>query len=71
MANVKRDLCGVYFRIKRDDKMTNVCFSDMTDEEMDAILGEKGMTIDFAKGLAKRLGQVIREIGNELDLCME
>lgn len=29
-----RKLDGVYFRIKRNDKWENVCFSDLTEEDM-------------------------------------
>lgn len=32
-----RELCGVYFRVERDGKWQNVCFSDMTDEEMEEL----------------------------------
>lgn len=34
----KRNLDGAFFRVKRDDKWQNICFSDLTDEEMDAVL---------------------------------
>ena len=37
---VQRDLDGVYYREKRDGKWTNVCFTDMTDEEQDAVLNK-------------------------------
>lgn len=29
----KRELCGIYFRVKRDGKYENICFTDMTEEE--------------------------------------
>lgn len=29
----KRDLDGVYFRTRRDEKWCDICFSDLTDEE--------------------------------------
>ena len=32
-----RELCGVYFRAERDGEWQNVCFSDMTDEEMEEL----------------------------------
>ena len=35
---VQRNLDGVYYRQKRDNKWTNVCFTDMTHEEQDEIL---------------------------------
>lgn len=35
---MKRNLDGVYFRVKRGERYENVCFSDMTTEERDALL---------------------------------
>lgn len=32
-----RELCGVYFRVERDGEWQNVCFSDMTDDEMEEL----------------------------------
>jgi len=33
----QRNLDGVYFRVKRDGKWQNVCYSDMTADERDEI----------------------------------
>ena len=63
----KRDLDGAYFRIKRDGKWGKACFTDLTDEEMDAVLN--GQTEMRLKSLCKHLGQVLRYIGNEFDIC--
>lgn len=30
---MNRNLDGYYFRVKRDGKWDNICWSDMTDEE--------------------------------------
>ena len=38
---VKRDLDGVYFRIKRDEHYQAVCFSDLTKEERETVLEGK------------------------------
>lgn len=35
---VNRDLDGIYFRVKRNKRWESVCFSDLTDEEMDKVL---------------------------------
>ena len=29
----KRELCGIYFRVKRNGKYENICFTDMTEIE--------------------------------------
>ncbi len=61
-----RDLDGVYFRIKRDGKWQNICFSDLTDEEMDTVLN--GQTEMWLKSLCKHLGTAIRRIGDEFEI---
>lgn len=38
---VEHGLDGVFFRIKRGDKYTNVCFSDMTKEERQWVYDNK------------------------------
>ena len=35
---IKRDLDGAYFRVERDGKWQNVCFSDMTRDERDQVM---------------------------------
>ena len=34
----KRNLDGIYFRIQRDDKCDNVCFSDLTKDERNEVI---------------------------------
>ena len=64
-----RKLDGVFFRVKRNDKFENVCFSDLTSEQMDEVL--KGRSEGWLKDMCKFLGNRIHEIGDELDLKME
>lgn len=64
-----RNLDGVYFRIKRDDEFQNICFSDLTDEEMDDVL--KGKNIQWVSGLCKILGKTLKNIGDQLDIMYE
>ena len=35
---MNRNLDGIYFRIKRNNKYESICFSDLTEDEMDEIL---------------------------------
>lgn len=60
----KRDLDGAYFRIKRDGKWQSICFSDLTDEEMDEVLE----TEKFLKPLCKHLGQMVRLLGDKFNI---
>ena len=64
---VNRDLDGIYFRVKRGKRWESVCFSDLTDEEMDKVL--EGRTADWLKSTCKILGRTIRNIGDSLDIC--
>ena len=66
---MNRNLDGVYFRIKRDDKWQNICFSDLTDEEMENVM--KDRSEEWLRSLCKILGRAIRDIGDQLDIAME
>lgn len=61
-----RDLDGVYFRINRNDKWHNICFSDLTEEEMDNVL--KGRNEEWLRSLCKILGKTLRDMGDQLDI---
>lgn len=64
-----RELDGYYFRIKRNDKWMNICFSDLTESEMKEMLENR--SADWLKSLCMGLGKRIREIGDELNLSCE
>ena len=66
---MNRNLDGIYFRIKRNNKYESICFSDLTEDEMDEIL--KDRDIKWLKSLVKMLGRTIREIGNHFDIICE
>ena len=61
-----RNLDGIYFRVEREGKWENVCFSDMTEEQQrEAIDGKsKEWLISMCIGLAK----TIRSMGDVLDV---
>lgn len=67
--NMNRNLDGVYFRIQRDEKWQNICFSDLTEEEMKNVMESKDE--EWLKSLCIILGQTIHEIGEELDIVKE
>lgn len=64
---MNRDLDGMYFRVKRGKRWESVCFSDLTDEEMDAVL--EGRDVEWLKSVCKILGRTIKRIGDEFDIC--
>ena len=56
---MNRNLDGVYFRIKRDEKFENICFSDLTEEEKDEVLD--GRSREWIMGLIDRIIVVYEE----------
>lgn len=63
---MNRELDGVYFRVKRNDKYDNICFSDMTEEEMKDVL--QGRDPEWLKSLCIILGKRLKEIGDYFDI---
>jgi hypothetical protein len=63
---VRRDLDSVYFRVKRKKKYENLCFSDLTEEEMNTVM--EGRSEEWLKSMCVLLGKRMREIGDALDL---
>lgn len=66
---MNRNLDSIYFRVKRDEKWDNVCFSDMTQEEMKQVMENRD--IEWLKSMCIQLGKTIRDIGDQLDIVCE
>ena len=66
---MNRNLDGVYFRVNRDGKWCNICFSDLDDIEKIEVMQNKDET--WLKSLCIALGNSIKRIGDELDLVAE
>lgn len=63
---IQRKLDGVFFRVQRDSKWLDICFSDLTEEEMDVILANRSE--EWLKNMCKILGNTIRRIGDDLNI---
>ena len=63
---MNRELDGVYFRVKRNNEYDNVCFSDMTEEEMKEVL--QGRDPEWLRSLCIILGKRLKEIGDYFDI---
>ena len=63
---MNRNLDTIYFRIERDNKWQNICFSDLTVEEMQIVMLEKDKM--WLKSICTELANTIKEIGEQLDL---
>lgn len=65
----KRNLDGVYFRVQRDGKWDNVCFSDLTDKERNEVMS--GRDIEWFKQMCCILANTIRNIGEQFDIVAD
>lgn len=63
---MNRNLDGVYFRVKRDSRWQNICFSDLTEQEMQEVLAKKDEK--WLRSMCEILGKTIRKIGDDLDI---
>ena len=69
MDRIMRNLDGVYFRVKTDDGYKNICWSDLTEEQMRKVL--KGKKKDYITELAILIGRCLREMGDQLDIVAQ
>jgi len=70
---MNRNLDGVYFRVERNGKWCNVCFSDLCEAEMTLVLdrwwhGDKDEYIKALRRMCIMLGKRIREIGDTYNI---
>lgn len=65
----KRNLDGIYFRVERDGKWDNVCFSDLTDEERNKVMD--GRTDEWLRQMCCLLANTIRNIGEQFDIVAQ
>lgn len=63
---INRELDNIYFRVKRGKHWESICFSDLSDEEMDKVL--EGHSVEWLKNTCKILGRTIKRIGDEQDI---
>lgn len=61
-----RNLDGAFFRVKRDGKWKNICFSDMSTEERLEVLKDKD--IEFVKRLCLIMADELKQIGDKFDI---
>lgn len=65
----KRELCGIYFRVERNGKFEDVCFTDMTEKEQLATLN--GLSFEASKKMCMWLARVVRTLGDRFDISAE
>ena len=67
--NIKRNLDGIYFRIKRNGEYDNICFSDLTSEEKEYVLENKD--VEWLKSMCMHMADVIRELGDDFEIIAD
>lgn len=66
---VKRNLDNVYFRVKRDNRWDNVCFSDMTEAERDSVM--LGESEAWLREMCNIMARTLREVGDKLNIVRQ
>ena len=61
-----RNLDGCYFRVERDGKWENICFSDLTELERGKVMSGKG--IPWLMSLAEHMANTLHAIGDAFDI---
>ena len=70
----KRDLDGIYFRVKRNGKWDSICYTDMTDEERETVVAARVRDrkpeeqAAYWKSMANIMAGKLRDVGDQLDL---
>ncbi len=62
----ERNLDGCYFRVNRDGRWCNICFSDLTKEERTNVLS--GKEAPWLISLCDHLGDKLHQIGDQFDI---
>ena len=66
---MNRNLDGAYFRVLRDGKWQSICFSDLTEDEMNEVL--KNRNEEWLKSLCIHLGRALRDVGDKMHVVRE
>ena len=67
MKKIKRDLDGVYFRVKRGERYEDVCFSDLETDEREEVMS--GRDRRWLKSLCNILADSLYQIGEQFDIA--
>lgn len=63
---MNRELDTVFFRVEREGKWQNICFSDLTEDEMRTVL--KNRSQEWLTELCIIMGKTVRGIGDCFDI---
>ena len=65
---MERELTGIYFRVKRDDKYENIDFADLSFEEQNDILDKEGNEHGFMDRMFNFLQEDLNNLIDTFDL---
>ena len=78
MSKKQRNLDGIYFRVERDGKWQNICYSDMMQSERDEIARKRAENatveeqVQWWRSTADLLADALYDMGEHLGLvCNE
>lgn len=66
---MNRNLDGCYFRVQRDGKWQNICFSDLNEQEREEALRDRNA--EWLKSLCGHLADRLMLIGEQFDIVGE
>ena len=77
MSKMQRNLDGVYFRVQRDGRWQNVCYSDMTPKERDEVACKRAEHATpeeqaaWWRSMADLLADQLYDMGEQLGVMRE
>ena len=77
MIKIQRNLDGIYFRVQRDGRWENVCYSDMTKDERDEVAHKRAEHATpeeqarWWRSMADLLADQLYDMGEQLGVVCE
>ena len=63
---IPRELDGIYYRVERDGKWCNRCFTDLTTDEQEEMI--KKYVAEGLKRMVMLLAKILRDIGDTFNI---
>ena len=63
---IERELDGIYYRVERDGKWYNLCFTDLTTTEQEEMI--KKYDAEGLKRMVMLLAKILRDIGDTFNI---
>lgn len=63
---IPRELDGIYYRVERDGKWCNRCFTDLTTDEQEEMI--KKYDAESLKRMVMLLAKILRDIGDTFNI---